>query len=213
MAETRNIKRNVRRLRRIKTWQLVVLLVLMMFIAATFLRLNNIGMVERRESVLNADEGTDSTITQTRLYDLQRYVSSHMNADMGTIYLANQYKRDTQKIIDAASSTASYEDAKPFKEAQEVCAPRYANLGGYSQAYQQCVWDQLESHGESANLSSDLQPPKTDQYRFSFVSPLWSPDFAGFTVVACFLIALLIVARIVALVVLKLILKIKHRGV
>ncbi len=185
----------------------------MMFIAATFLRLNNIGMIERRESVLTADKGTDATLTQTRLYDLQRYVSSHMNANMGSIYLENQQKRDMQKIIDSASSTSSYEDAKPFREAQAVCAPRYAHLGGYSQAYQQCMVDQIESHGSSANLTSELQLPKADQYRFSFIAPLWSPDFAGFTVVACLLIALLIVARIIALLILKLILKMRHRGV
>lgn len=185
----------------------------MSFIAATFLRLNNIGMVQRRDAVLQADKGTDTTITQTRLYDLQRYVSSHMNADMGTIYLENQYKRDSQKIIDSASSSTSYEDAKPFKEAQAVCAPRYANLGGYSLAYQQCVLDQLDSQPESANLSTDLQLPKADQYRFSFAAPVWSPDFAGFSVLICMLIILIIVARIGAIGVLKLILKIQHRGV
>lgn len=212
MAESRNIRRNVRRLQRVKTWQLIALLLLMSFIAATFLRLNNIGMVQRRDAVMQADKGTDSTITQTRLYDLQRYVSSHMNADMGTIYLQDQYKRDTQKTIDSASSNTSYEDAKPFKDAQAVCAPRYANLGGYSQAYQQCVIDQLNNVGSSANLTSELQLPKADQYRFSFAAPLWSPDFAGFSVLICLLIIFVIVARLGAILLLKLILKIQHRG-
>jgi hypothetical protein len=202
----------MRRLQRIKTWQLVILLILMSFIAATFLRLNNIGMIQRRDAVLQADKGTDSTVTQTRLYDLQRYVSSHMNAHMGTIYLESQYKRDTQKIIDSASSNTSYEDAKPFKDAQAVCAPRYANLGGYSQAYQQCVIDQLDGRGSSANLTTNLQLPKADQYRFSFAAPVWSPDFAGFSVLACIIIVLIIVGRLTALLLLKLIIKINHRG-
>lgn len=213
MADTRNIKRNVRRLQRIKTWQLVLLLLLMGFIAATFLRLNNIGMIQRREAVLKADEGSDTTITQTRLYDLQRYVAAHMNANMGVIYLEGQYKRDTAKIIDDASSSTSYEDAKPFKEAQAVCAPRYANLGGYSQAYQQCVLDQLDTHKSSSNLSSEVRLPKPDQYRVSFVSPLWSPDFAGFSVLICIVIGMIIIVRLTALLVLKLVLKIRHRGV
>lgn len=170
-------------------------------------------MIQRRDAVLQADKGTDTNITQTRLYDLQRYVSSHMNANMGTIYLENQYKRDSQKLIDSASSSTSYEDAKPFKDAQAVCAPRYASLGSYSLAYQQCVVDQLNSVGSSANLTTELQLPKADQYRFSFAAPLWSPDFAGFSVLVCVLIIITIIVRLGAIALLKLILKIKHRGV
>lgn len=213
MTETRKIQWNVRRLQRIKTWQLVLLLLVMCFIAATFLRLNNIGMIQRREAVLQADKGADVTVTWNRMYDLQRYVAGHMNANMGAIYLEEQYKRDSQKILDTASSSSSYEDAKPFKEAQAVCAPRYANLGGYSQAYQQCVIDQLNAHGASSNLANEVPLPKPDQYRFSFVSPTWSPDFAGFSVLLCVLISLVIIVRISALLILKLVLKMRHRGV
>ncbi len=212
MAEVRNIKRNVKRLQHIKTWQLVLLLLLGVFIAATFLRLNNIGMIQRRDAVLRADAGADTTVTQTRLYDLQRYVAAHMNADMGTIYLEGQYKRDSQKAIDAASSDSN-PNGNVFKRAQEVCAPRYANLGGYSQAYQQCVIGELNSFSPSENPVSQVALPKADQYRFSFISPVWSPDFAGFSVLACLVISFLIIARLVALGVLKLILKLRHRGV
>lgn len=213
MAETRNIKRNVKRLSQIKTWQLVLLLLLMMFIAATFLRLNNIGMIQRREAVLSADKSsTDPTVTQTRLYDLQRYVAAHMNADMGTIYLEGQYKRDSQKAIDAASNDDN-PNGNVFRHAQEVCAPRYANLGGYSQAYQQCVISELDSFSPSGNPASAVNLPKADAYRHSFASPLWSPDFAGFSVLICVVILFLIIARLLALGVLKLILKMRHRGV
>ena len=212
MAETRNIKRNVKRLGRIKTWQLVLLLILMCLIAATFLRLNNIGMIQRRDAVLQADKGTDTTITQTRLYDLQRYVAAHMNANMGTIYLEGQYKRDSQKAIDAASDDAN-PNGNVFKRAQEICAPRYANLGGYSQAYQQCVISELNSFSPSDDPAAQVSLPRADQYRFSFVSPVWSPDFAGFSVLICAAIVFLIIARLVALGVLKCILKIRHRGV
>lgn len=212
MAETRNIKRNVRRLGRIKTWQLVLLLLLMVFVAATFLRLNNIGMIQRREAVMEADKGTDPSVTQTRLYDLQRYVAAHMNADMGTIYLENQYKRDSQKVIDAASDDGN-PNGNVFKKAQEVCAPKYANLGHYSQAYQQCVISELDSFSPSGDPASSVTLPKADQYRFSFVSPLWSPDFAGFSVLVCLVIVALIVTRLIALGILKCILRLRHRGI
>ena len=56
MADKRGTRRAIRRLEEIKTWQLVILLVMASFVSATFLRLNNIGMIERRDAVINADK-------------------------------------------------------------------------------------------------------------------------------------------------------------
>jgi len=207
VAARRQIKRNLRQLQRVKTWQLVVLLLLMGFIAATFLRLNNVGMVERRAAVLVADETGDSEAIKARLFELQRYVSSHMNASMGSIYLEHQYKRDSQKTIDAASGDSN-PNGNIYKKAQEVCAPRFSN---YSQAYLQCTVDYLAQYSPADNPSSQVQLPKADAYRHSYASPIWSPDFAGWTVLACGLILLAIVARLIGLVILRLLLKTRYR--
>jgi hypothetical protein len=207
VADRRQVKRSIRQLQYVKTWQLVVLLLLVGFVAATFLRLNNIGMVERRDAVLAADRDGDSTITQARLYDLQRYVSAHMNADMGSIYLENQYKRDSQKIIDAASADSN-PNGNIYKKAQEVCAPRFS---GYSQAYLQCTLDYLASVSPASNPTSSVTLPRADTYRHSFVSPLWSPDFAGWTVLVGILIIVMIIARMVGLIILRTILKMRDR--
>ena len=45
MADKRAARRNLRRLERVKTWQLLILFVLVCFVAATFLRINNVGMI------------------------------------------------------------------------------------------------------------------------------------------------------------------------
>ena len=212
MADTRQLKWSMRRLKRIKTWQLLVLLVLMGFIAATFLRLNNIGMIQRRDAVLSADKGTDATITQTRLYDLQRYVAAHMNADMGAIYLETQYVRDSQKIIDEASKDTN-NNGNVQKKVQDICAPRFAHLGSYSQAYQQCVVTELNKFSPADSPVSQVKLPKPDEYRHSYASPLWSPDFAGFSVLACVLIMGVILGRILGVFMLRIVIKMRHRGV
>ena len=213
MADKRQVRRSIKQLQHVKTWQLLVLLVLGIFIAATFLRLNNIGMAQRRSAVLQADkDGAASTVLQGRLYDLQRYVASHMNANMGSIYLENQYKRATQAAISGASD-GDNPNGNVFKKAQEVCAPKYANLGHYSLAYQQCVLDQLNNYPSASELTSSLALPKADSYRYSFVSPLWSADFAGFSVLACLLILLTIIIRLISLFILRMILKSRNRGV
>lgn len=207
MADTRQVKRSIRQLQRVKTWQLVVLLLLCGFIAATFLRLNNVGMVERRKAVIAADTDGNPAMIQGRLYDLQRYVSSHMNANMGTIYLESQYKRDSQRIIDQAGGDSN-PNGNIYKKAQETCAPRFSS---YSQAYLQCTVNYLAQYAPADNPASSVALPKPDLYRHSFASPLWSPDFAGWSVLACVVILLMIVARLVGLGVLRLMLKTRNR--
>lgn len=212
MADNRQVRKRIRRLQQVKTWQLFVILILAGFIAATFLRLNNIEMVQRRTAVLNADKAGDKEAIKNRLIELQHYVSGHMNANMGTIYLEGQYKRDSE-AANALAASDSNPNGNIFKKAQEVCAPRYANLGHYSLAYQQCVQAEINKYPAASQLTTSLKLPKADSYRHSFISPLWSFDFAGVSVVACLLIIIIIIGRLIGLGVLKLILKTRYRGV
>ncbi len=207
MADKRQVRRSIRQLQHVKTWQLVILLILCGFVAATFLRLNNIGMVQRRDAVLQADKDGDADVIKGRLYDLQRYVSSHMNADMGSIYLENQYKIDSQRIIDAASGDSN-PNGNIYKKAQDVCAPRFSH---YSQAYLQCTVDYLAQYAPAGDPASSVTLPRADAYRHSYASPLWTPDFAGFSVLVCLFIILMIIGRLIGLVALRMILKMNNR--
>lgn len=206
MANKRQVRHNLKRLQHIKTWQLLILLLLAGFISATFLRLNNIGMEQRREAVLQADKAGDENAMKGRLYDLQRYVTAHMNADMGSIYLQNEYQRDTNQAIDTASGDNPHGNI--YKKAQEVCAPRFTH---YSQAYLECTVSYLSQYGPASDPTAGVKLPKADAYRYSFVSPLWSPDFAGFSVLLCLLIVLMIFGRLVGLLILKALLKRRNR--
>ncbi|MCA9335002.1 hypothetical protein KC953_02555 [Candidatus Saccharibacteria bacterium] len=207
MADKRKVRRSIRQLQYLKTWQLLVLLLLVGFIAATFLRLNNIGMLQRRTAVLQADETGDKEAIKSRLFELQRYVTAHMNADMGTIYLEGQYHRDTQQAIDGASS-GSNPNGNIYKKAQEVCAPKFTH---YTYAYLQCTLNYLSQFGPADNPTSTVRLPKADAYRYSFVSPLWSADFAGFSVLFFIFITLVIIARLLVLSLLKAMLKMHNR--
>jgi len=197
----------MRQLQHVKTWQLVILLVLFGFVAATFLRLNNIGMVQRRDAVLAADKNGDEAVIQERLYDLQRYVTAHMNADMGSIYLENQYKRDSQAVIDQAGNDGN-PNGNIYKKAQEVCAPKFTH---YSQAYLQCTVDYLSQFAPADNPASTVTLPRADAYRYSYVSPLWSSDFAGLSVLICLFIILTIIARLLGVAILRTMLKMHNR--
>lgn len=210
MAEKRQVRRSIKDLQRIKTWQLLIVLILVGFVAVTFLRLNNIGMVERRTAVVNADQANNPDDLIRRLYDLQHYVSTHMNTDMGKgVYLEASYKRDSQKILDAASGDQN-PNGNIYKKAQEVCAPKFS---GYSAAYLQCTTNELAKYPAASELIGAVKLPSADSYLHVYASPLWSPDFAGWSVLVCIVLILMILVRLISLGVLKLLLRRHYRNV
>jgi len=206
VADKGRIKQSVKNLQRIKTWQLIVLLVISGFVSATFLRLNNIGMVERREGVLSADKQGNEEIIIKRLYDLQRHVSAHMNTELGRgVYLESSYARDLQNW-----QSSQYGDGNPngniYKKAQEVCAPQFRS---YSAAYLQCTTSELAKYPAATDPATDTSKPRQEAYIHAFSSPLWSPDFAGWSVIVFVIILGLIVVRFISLGVLRVLLR-KH---
>lgn len=210
MENRGKVQRGIERLQRIQTWQLFVLLIIFAFIAATFLRLNNIGMVQRREAVIVADKSGNPEVTLQRLYDLQQYVSSHMNTNLGRgVYLEAGYNRDTQNWQEG-----QYGEGNPngniYKKAQEVCAPRYSS---YSQAYLECTTSELAKYPAAEGPDSSSDRPRQEAYIHSFSSPLWSPDFAGWSVLLVGVIALLITIRLIAFGILKLLLNRQYKRV
>lgn len=210
MTQHITVRKNIRRLKTVKTWQLVLLLILVGFIAATFLRLNNVGMVERRSAVLGADKAGNIDDIQRRLYDLQRYSAAHMNAATGPFFLTHQYERDSQKIL-AAAADDSNPNGNIYAKADQVCKPQFGNT--YSPAYQQCFLDELNKYPAASGIDNKPDLPNQSLYRHDFASPLWSPDFAGWTIVVGIVIILLIVIRFITLAILLMILKRRYRDV
>lgn len=207
MVDKKQVRRNLGQLQRIKTWQLIVVLILASFIAATFLRLNNIGMVQRREAVYVADKKGDEKVTQNRLYDLQRYVSAHMNTNMDKgVFLVATYNRDKQALI---AKAASGTNGNIYKKAQEVCSPRFIS---WSPAYVQCTVNELAKYpaGDSLNSSVNLPP---GPYLHNFASPLWSPDFAGLSVIVCVVILIMIIARFIGVGILRILLRHHYKSI
>ena len=209
MADKKRVKRSIKQLQRIRTWQLVILLILAGLVAATFLRLNNIGMVERRDAVLAADKAGNLEDVRSRLYDLQRYVSVHMNTTTGSVYLENQYKRDSQKIVQDAGNVTN-PNGNIYKKASEACDGHFTL---YSQPYFQCYLSELEKYPSAENVPTTVALPKTSLYRHDFLAPAWSPDFAGWAVIVCVLIGVMIIARIIGLLVLRALLRRHYQSV
>jgi hypothetical protein len=201
VVDKRKIRQRIGWLQRVKTWQLVLLLIVVSLVAATFLRLNNIGMIERRTAVFNADKAGNVEVTQARLFDLQRYSSAHMNADSGVVYLEEQSRRDTEAAIQSSSANNATDNIN--RQADATCK---AQFGGYSQAYVQCFASELAKVPSGSATSQKAELPSASLYRHEFTSPLWSPDFAGFSLFVCVFLAVVIVVRLLGLALLRVLL-------
>lgn len=181
----------------------------MLFVTATFLRINNIGMVQRREAVLSADKQGQAETLQNRLYDLQRYAAAHMNADTGVIYLQDSYNRAWQAIQKNAETQNNAGGANIYKKIEdEVCGPK-ARANGWrwpNPHYIACQREELAKYPEADKLINQVQPPNKELFRHNFISPAWSPDFAGLSVLICLFITLVIIARLIGVAILRLLL-------
>lgn len=201
VTDKRRVKKSIKTIQRVKTWQLLILLIVACLIAATFLRLNNIGMVERRTAVHVADEYGSEDGIKNSLYSLQRHASAHMNASTGAIYLEDSYNRAVKKAIAQARERDAGNDV--YTRADETCQQQFS---GYSQAYVQCFAAELDKY-PAGSLQDEAELPNPELYRHEFSSPLWTPDFAGWSVLVCALIVLVIIVRLISLAVLKLLIR------
>lgn len=198
-------ERGLKRLNQVRTWQLVLILVLMIFVAATFLRMNNIGMTQRRDAVISADAEGDMDVLQNRLYDLQRYVAAHMNTATGAIYLQESYNRAAEEAKLAAESQTRGGENIYKKIEEEVCGP-LARANGWrwpNPHYIACQRNELAKYPPSQQGSGAVELPSKDLFRHSFASPVWSPDFAGFSVLVCLFITLVIIGRFAGIIILR----------
>ncbi len=200
-------------LRHIKTWQLVIILVIMLAASASLLRMNNLHMGDLREAVMAADMANDRTKLQSSLVELQRYVSSHMNTSLGNgIYLEHSYNRDRDAALATATSTTNPKSAM-YQQASVECRARFVNTGVvYSNEYVACVVDRLKALGGSESDQTGLALPLASNYHYNFASPFFSFDLAGLGVALCGLIVSVIVLRALTAAMLRFILRRKFKA-
>lgn len=194
-------RRVLRWLKKAKTWQLILILLLCGFIAATFLRLNNIGMIERRDAVLQADKKLDTQKAKQELVALQHYVSSHMNSDLGKgIFLENIYNRDYAAAI-AAAAESHNSNSDIYQKAAIDCRAKFqGSADSFRNDYVTCVANAVAELPENQQTAST---PHIENYHYNFASPLISFDIAGIAVVIMIGITVIILLRLALLYTLK----------
>ena len=202
--KVRSDRRILRFLKHIKTWQLLLVLLLFIMLSAIFLRLNNLGMMERRDALIEADKTGDISQVQEAARELQNYVAHHMNTTTGRIALQTLYDQDFNKIVEV-NRVPDVENGD-YQSAMVRCRQIYPR-GGTDWA--KCV---ANSVGVSEVDITTEPLPSPDAYYVSYVSARWSSDLAGISVLICALLVVTIVFQLIFILILKIILKFKYRA-
>jgi hypothetical protein len=105
-------------------------------------------------------------------------LTSGPNAVHPPIQLKYTYERLVQ-AQNAASTGTDSENSATYTEAQQYCESAVPN--GVSGSYRlTCIQDYIKQHGLK---TSPAQAVPKNLYQFDFVSPSWSPDLAGWSLV------------------------------
>lgn len=177
--------------RALKPWYFLVLLLISGVISVYALRQNNQHMGQLRTAVYSADKNNGDI--NSALKNLQAYVTAHMNTDLSggpnapypPIQLEYTYERLQQTNNQAAGANSSL-----YTDAENYCQAQIPN--GFSGRYRiSCIEQYIQDHGVTVkNIPVGL-------YEFNFISPTWTPDLAGWSLLASVVLLLLLITSIV----------------
>lgn len=181
-----------KKLNLVKPWYFLALAVFFAILSVYGLRQNNLKMIDLRNKVYQADQ--NNTDLEASLRDLREFVYAHMNTKLtdgnNAIYPPIQLKYSYDRALAALKTNTEDPNTKIYSEAQAECERQFPRgLSGSGRI--PCIQDYIASHGIQA--SSVL--PAASLYEFDFVSPDWSADLAGISLVATAVFAALFVIR------------------
>jgi hypothetical protein len=153
-------------------------------------RKNNLTALKLRDNLLQVDKQNGDV--EAALKELRQFTYAHMNAGLSgganNIYPPIQLKYRYERLVQAEKDRVSAENAKIYNEAQNTCEKLYPQgLSGRGRI--PCIQQYVDSHGVKE------QPIPDALYKFDFVSPVWSSDIAGWSLVVSLVFLLLFIVR------------------
>jgi hypothetical protein len=181
------------RIRPLKTSYLLTLFAISAIICIFALRSNNLTMLKLRNQVYAVDKSNGNV--EAALEQLRSYVGAHMNTnldtDNGSVYPPIQLKYTYQRLVAAAEAQNSDTSSQLYTQAEDYCQQLNSNnFSGRSRV--PCVENYVSTHGVTApTIPATL-------YEFDFVSPTWSPDLAGWSLLVSIVLLILTLLRFAA---------------
>jgi hypothetical protein len=178
------------RIRGVNYWYFLVGFIVTGVIFLWAYRQNNLNMIELRQAVFTADEQNGDV--EGALRKLREYVYGHMHTQLAigdtAIRPPIQLKYRYERLLAAEKDRVSQANAKIYTDAQADCERRYPKgLSGSGRI--PCIQEYVATHGEKE------RPIAKELYQFDFVSPTWSPDLAGWSLVLMALLGIMFIVR------------------
>lgn len=209
---------------RIKTWQLLLILVPLLFIDATLMRWDHVQMAEMRDAVLNADAEENDAAVEENLSKLKEFVVSNMVINVvddngvqkitfgtGPFYLEHQYIRAANRALEEAEAKLS-DDTNPngniYAMASEECKTQ-AIANGWTwnnPNYINCMISEIQKYPAADEIQDKViaSLPSTELYRREYASPVWAPTFTGIMILITLVIVVVIFIRLLVWIILRL---------
>lgn len=188
-------KRHLRYVHRlVKNVRFSYLVVALLISLTTFVfayRSNNLTAIRLRNELLEVDKQNGDVAGA--LNRLRLYTYAHMNADLSAgstgIYPPIQLKYTYERLVSAEQKRATDANGQLYTQAQAYCEQQVTSRVTINRV--PCIQSYLESHGAvAANAIPDAL------YKFDFVSPRWSPDLAGWSLVVSIFLTITLATRI-----------------
>lgn len=171
----RALKKAWRKVHLVNTWYFFAAFIAFLIIGVVATRQNNLTSIQLRDEVLKADE--QNTDVEAALKKLREHIYSHMNAGLasGSLQQPIQLKYRYERLVEAEKQKTG-NNQQIYAEAQAYCEERYGQ-GSLREGRVPCVQQYVSEHSGDGQVS---QIPDS-LYKFDFVSPKWSPDLAGWS--------------------------------
>ncbi len=171
----RHLRQIWSRIKLFNTWYFFGLFAIFLIIGITAVRQNNIKSIELRQAVLEADKQNGDV--ESALRDLREHIYSHMNAELsgGTLQQPIQLKYRYERLVEAEKKKSS-DSEKIYSDAQAYCEQRFGQ-GALRDGRVPCVQQYVTEH----STNNDISQIPDALFKFDFISPAWSPDLAGWS--------------------------------
>lgn len=178
------------KLRPVSYWYFLIGFIVTGLIAISALRQNNMEMIRLREAVKVADQTGNGV--EEALQALRKHVYSHMNTDLtsgdNAIHPPIQLVHTYDRLTKGERERVAAHNKQVSDDAVRACEGRFP--AGQIQARAQCVQEHITQH----SIKEQQTVPK-ELYQYDFVSPIWSPDLAGWSLLATAVLFVLFVLR------------------
>lgn len=183
-----DVKEILDKLRRVPYSAFLALFIIGVIVTLYALRHNNQTMVKLRAEVYATDQAGGDV--NGALNKLREYVHGHMNTSLSsgsnTIKPPIQLKYTYERLLAAEQAKAQSASSQIYTDAQNYCQQKFpAGFSGSGRI--PCVQEYVTSRGVKTT------PLPTALYQFNFISPTWSPDLAGWSLVFSILMFLALV--------------------